>query len=164
MEHKYRNEMHANEVAILPYYIANLNIEYTYRERTGDYLEFPNLCFVDTLDNMDWQQTGATSGVVQRQGAFELGAMSEENWIRIHEQNAEDDQRCHRQSTIQREPAATENDIQSRIENTQTSTVASKRHTSKRQYSPEDQTVRHVQALHPLGHPTGWLTMGSSHL
>ena len=88
LEHKYRNEMHANELAILPYYIANLNIEYTYRERTGDYLEFPNLCFVDTLDNMDWQQAGATSGVVQRQGAFELGAMSEENWIRIHEQNA----------------------------------------------------------------------------
>ena len=87
LEHKYRNEMHANELAILPYYIANLNIEYTYRERTGNYLEFPNLCFVDTLDNMDWQQTGATSGVVERQGAFELGAMSEENWIRVHEQN-----------------------------------------------------------------------------
>ena len=29
------NEIHANEVAILPYYIANLNIEYSYRERTG---------------------------------------------------------------------------------------------------------------------------------
>ena len=60
LEHKYRHEMHANELAILPYYIANLNIEYTYKERTGDYLEFPNLCFVDTLDNMGWQQTGAT--------------------------------------------------------------------------------------------------------
>ena len=58
LEYKYLNEIHANEVAILPYYIANLNIEYTYRERTGEYLEFPNLCFVDTLDNMDWQQRG----------------------------------------------------------------------------------------------------------
>ncbi len=85
LEHKYRNEMHANEVAILPYYIANLNIEYTFKERTGRYLEFPNLCFVDTLDNMDWR--GASAAAVQRQGAFELGAMSEENWIRIHEQN-----------------------------------------------------------------------------
>ena len=28
---------------ILPYYIANLNIEYTYKELTGDYLGFPNL-------------------------------------------------------------------------------------------------------------------------
>ena len=87
LEHKYRNEIHANEVAILPYYIANLNIEYTYRERTGQYLEFPNLCFVDTLDNLDWQQWGATGGAVIRQGAFNLGGLSEENWIRVQEQN-----------------------------------------------------------------------------
>ena len=72
-------------MAILPYYIANLNIEYTYRERTGRYLEFPNLCFVDTLDNMDWQ--GASGGAVTRQGAFNLGGVSEENWIRVQEQN-----------------------------------------------------------------------------
>ena len=85
LEHKYRNEIHANEVAILPYYIANLNIEYTYKERTGQYLEFPNLCFVDTLDNMDWQ--GSSGGAVQRQAAFNLGGLSEENWIRVQEQN-----------------------------------------------------------------------------
>ena len=87
LEYKYLNEIHANEVAILPYYIANLNIEYSYRERTGKYLEFPNLCFVDTLDNMDWQQSGATGGAVTRQGSFNLGGLSEENWIRIQEQN-----------------------------------------------------------------------------
>ena len=87
LEHKYRHEIHANEVAILPYYIANLNIEYTYKQRTGHYLEFPNLCFVDTLDNLDWQQQGATGGSVTRQGAFNLGGLSEENWIRIQEQN-----------------------------------------------------------------------------
>ena len=85
LEHKYRNEIHANEVAILPYYIANLNIEYTYKERTGQYVEFPNLCFVDTLDNMDWQ--GSSGGAVQRQATFNLGGLSEENWIRVQEQN-----------------------------------------------------------------------------
>ena len=85
LEHKYRHEMHANEVAILPYYIANLNIEYTYREKTGQYLEFPNLVFVDTLDNMDWE--GATGGAVQRQGAFELGGLSFDNWYRMQGQN-----------------------------------------------------------------------------
>ena len=85
LEYKYLKEMHANEVAILPYYIANLNIEYTYRERTGRYLEFPNLCFVDTLDNMDWQ--GATGGAVERQGAFNIGGFSAENWVRVQEQN-----------------------------------------------------------------------------
>ena len=85
LEYKYRNEIHANEVAILPYYIVNLNIEYTYKERTGQYLEFPNLCFVDTLDNMDWP--GASGDAVQRQAAFNLGGLSEENWIRVQEQN-----------------------------------------------------------------------------
>ena len=85
LEHKYLNEMHANEVAILPYYIANLNIEYTYREKTGQYLEFPNLVFVDTLDNMDWE--GATGGAVTRQGAFELGGLSFDNWYRMQGQN-----------------------------------------------------------------------------
>ena len=85
LEYKYLNEMHANEVAILPYYIANLNIEYTYKEKTGQYLEFPNLCFVDTLDNMDWQ--GSTGGAVSRQSGFNLGGLSVDNWIRIQDQN-----------------------------------------------------------------------------
>ena len=87
LEYKYLNEIHANEVAILPYYIANLNIEYSYREKTGRYLEFPNLCFVDTLDNMDWQQSGSAGGAVKRQSAFNLGGLSVDNWIRIQEQN-----------------------------------------------------------------------------
>jgi predicted helicase len=51
--YKYKNEIHANEVAILPYYVANLNIEYTFKQKMGNYSEFPNLCFVDTLDNTD---------------------------------------------------------------------------------------------------------------
>ncbi len=84
---KYHNEIHANEVAILPYYIANLNIEYTYKERVGDYSSFPGLVFVDTLDNMDWQQGGAGGGAVTRQPGFNLGALSVDNWMRVQEQN-----------------------------------------------------------------------------
>ncbi len=54
LEYKYKHEIHANEVAILPYYIANLNIEYIYKQKMkGVYAEFKNLCFVDTLDNTD---------------------------------------------------------------------------------------------------------------
>jgi predicted helicase len=44
--------LHANEVAILPYYVANLNIEATYAAITSEYEDFPNLCCVDTLDNV----------------------------------------------------------------------------------------------------------------
>ncbi len=52
LANKYKNELHANEVAILPYYVANLNIEATYAAISGQYAEYPNLCFVDTLDNV----------------------------------------------------------------------------------------------------------------
>ena len=93
LEYKYLNEIHANEVAILPYYIANLNIEYTYREKTGHYLEFPNLCFVDTLDNLGWQERRAEAAraanvsVAARQSTFNLGGLSTENWMRVQLQN-----------------------------------------------------------------------------
>ncbi|MDE5068145.1 MAG: hypothetical protein O4861_23870 [Trichodesmium sp. St16_bin4-tuft] len=35
----------------MPYYIANLNIEYTYQQKIGSYEEFNNICFVDTLEH-----------------------------------------------------------------------------------------------------------------
>ena len=81
LEHKYDNELHANEVAILPYYIANLNIEYTYKQKTGEYREFPNICLVDTLDNVSF--TGGPRG---RQQAL-IGGMSSENLARVARQN-----------------------------------------------------------------------------
>jgi len=50
LEHKYE-DLHANEISILPYYIAALNIEHTYREIMGKYKEFENICWIDTLDS-----------------------------------------------------------------------------------------------------------------
>ena len=81
LKHKYREELHANEVAILPYYVANLNIEATYAALTGEYEEYPNLCFVDTLDNVGGLR------VRGRQGDL-LGALSDENVARIKRQNS----------------------------------------------------------------------------
>ena len=46
----YRQQLFANEVMLLPYYIAALNIEHAYYELTGSYEPFEGLCFVDTLD------------------------------------------------------------------------------------------------------------------
>jgi len=51
LEYKYKNEIHCNEVAILPYYIANLNIEFAYKQKMGEYQEFDNICFVDMLEH-----------------------------------------------------------------------------------------------------------------
>ena len=150
-EHKYRNEMHANELAILPYYIANLNIEYTYRERTGNYLEFPNLCFVDTLDNMGWQQTGVTGsdGRAATSTPSNLGAMSEENWIRIQEQNERDHQRHHWQPAVQREPA--ERERQQQEPGVPGDRPSYPGYLRQSEHGAEDEAVRHIQAVHPLG-------------
>lgn len=81
LAHKYKNELHANEVAILPYYVANLNIEATYAAITGQFAEFPNLCFVDTLDNV------AGLGIKAGHQHDLFGAMSEENIERVKRQN-----------------------------------------------------------------------------
>ena len=79
LEYKYGNELHANEVAILPYYISNLNIEFTYKQKTGQYKEFESLCFVDTLDNMGFGFAGKQLDI--------FSALTEENSIRINKQN-----------------------------------------------------------------------------
>ena len=51
LKKKYTGELHANEISILPYYIATLNIENAYRERAGEYREFGNICWMDTFES-----------------------------------------------------------------------------------------------------------------
>jgi len=78
---KYLQEIHCNEVAILPYYIANLNIEYTYQQKMGEYEAFPHICFVDTLDNLGFEHSYQNQ---QKTLSFGFG---EENAARIQAQN-----------------------------------------------------------------------------
>jgi len=78
LPYKYAHEIHCNEVAILPYYVANLNIEYTYAQKMGKYAEFENICFVDTLDNLGFGFSG------KQYGFFDISA---ENMERIRRQN-----------------------------------------------------------------------------
>ncbi|WP_281967463.1 type ISP restriction/modification enzyme [Roseovarius nanhaiticus] len=81
LRRKYTEELHANEVAILPYYVANLNIEATYQAVSGQFAEYPNLCFVDTLDNIGG--LGIKSG-----HQFDMfAAISDENVERVKRQN-----------------------------------------------------------------------------
>jgi len=79
LEYKYEHEIHCNEVSILPYYIANLNIEYTYKQKTGKFKEFENICFVDTLDNMGFEHTGKQ---------LNFFGLTDENTERIAKQNS----------------------------------------------------------------------------
>ncbi len=80
LENKYKNEIHCNELAILPYYIANLNIEFTYQQKMNKYEPFENIVFVDTLDNLGFSYEG-------KQG--QMFDISTENMKRIEKQNKE---------------------------------------------------------------------------
>jgi predicted helicase len=81
LECKFDSEIHANEISILPYYIACLNIEQTYYEATGHWREFKGACFVNTLENWGFELThkGATNDL--------FGGITEENQARIKSQN-----------------------------------------------------------------------------
>lgn len=81
LRRKYQNELHANEVAILPYYVANLNIEATYAEIMQEYAEFQNLCFVDTLDNV------AGLGIRRGHQHDLFAGLADENLERVKRQN-----------------------------------------------------------------------------
>lgn len=79
LEYKYKEELHCNELALLPYYIANLNIEATYAQKMGQYAEFGNIVLVDTLDNTGF-------GVSSAQHSL-FGSVSAENLERVKRQN-----------------------------------------------------------------------------
>ena len=50
LPHKYAHELHCNEVMLLPYYIASMNIEHEYYELTEQYVPFSGICLVDTFE------------------------------------------------------------------------------------------------------------------
>ena len=70
---KYRSELHCNEVMLLPYYIASMNIEHQFFEMTGHYQPFEKICLVDTFALLDhWQ--------------LDFSSFTEENAKRVEEQ------------------------------------------------------------------------------
>ena len=52
LEYKYKKEIHANEIILLAYYIASVNIENVYHDllhQTDTYTAFPGICLTDTF-------------------------------------------------------------------------------------------------------------------
>lgn len=50
LPYKYHAELHANEIVLLAYYIASVNIENAYHEAVGGpYAPFPGICLTDTF-------------------------------------------------------------------------------------------------------------------
>ena len=81
LEYKYLNEIHANEISILPYYIANLNIEASFLHKTSEFKSFKNIVFVDTLDLVSNKNN--INGISQ-----DFYDLSIENLERIKNQNS----------------------------------------------------------------------------
>jgi predicted helicase len=76
LAHKYAEELHCNEVMLLPYYIASMNIEHAYYEAMGEYTPFPGICLVDTFELAEGAQmrmfVEENTERVERQRAAEL--------------------------------------------------------------------------------------------
>lgn len=49
LEYKYKHEIHANEIVLLAYYIAAINIEQVYHDLSGEYAPFEGICLTDTF-------------------------------------------------------------------------------------------------------------------
>ena len=77
LEDKYRHELHCNEVLLLPYYIANLNIEQEFIHNTKKHLRFERIVFADTFELFDKEQ-------------MEIQSFTKENTKRVEEQKEKD--------------------------------------------------------------------------
>lgn len=71
---KYGGELHCNEMMLLPYYIASMNIEHAFFDLTKTYQPFEGICLVDTFELAE----GAQGGL-----------FTEENTARIERQKKE---------------------------------------------------------------------------
>jgi hypothetical protein len=73
LPHKFAQELHCNEIMLLPYYVASMNIEHAYWEATGQYQSFEGVCLVDTFQTAETAQT-------------ELSFFNEKNSARVERQ------------------------------------------------------------------------------
>ncbi len=76
---KYGSEIHANEIVLLAYYIAAINIESAYHAKTGEYRPFEGIVLTDTFQMYEsLYDTG--------QETLELGSYLQENSERVERQ------------------------------------------------------------------------------
>ena len=78
LEKKYRREIHANEIVLLAYYIAAVNIEASYHDlSSGEYTPFEGICLTDTFamyetEDLISDQLRANSERRERQKALDI--------------------------------------------------------------------------------------------
>jgi predicted helicase len=64
--YKYHNEIHANEILLLAYYIATVNIETVYHDiMKGGYKPFSNICLADTFAMYDKKEQASFNSMLE---------------------------------------------------------------------------------------------------
>ena len=78
LPHKFSTELHCNEIMLLPYYVASMNIEHAFFEQTGNYAPFEGICLVDTFETAEGKYVGG------------LEMFNEQNYARVIRQKKAD--------------------------------------------------------------------------
>ena len=78
LKRKFTKELNANEIVLLAYYIASVNIEMTYRDLTGEYLPFKKLCLQDTFLSYEAQYSEENELSTMEESFFENAENSRE--------------------------------------------------------------------------------------
>ncbi|MYB93172.1 DEAD/DEAH box helicase [Candidatus Poribacteria bacterium] len=91
---KYQSELHCNEILLLPYYIASLNIEHEFFQRTQTYRPFEGIALADTFELLEEQQaklfTQENTARVERQKAADMFLIIGNPPYNIHQVNEND--------------------------------------------------------------------------
>ena len=104
LEEKYRHELHCNEVMLLPYYIASLNIEQEFFQRTQTYLPFEGITLADTFELLEDQQiqlfTRENTDRVERQKAADMFVVIGNPPYNLRQVNESDNNKNRKYETI----------------------------------------------------------------
>ena len=111
LEEKYRHELHCNEVMLLPYYIASLNIEQEYFQRSGTYLPFEGIALADTFELLEQEQgelfTRENTERVARQKAADMFVVIGNPPYNAWQVNENDNNRNRKYETMDKQIAET---------------------------------------------------------
>lgn len=114
LEHKYKNEIHSNEILLLAYYIMTVNIEYAYHSRMGgEYAPFEGAVLTDTFqmteegDTLDTEVFSANSERVRRQNELPIRVIVGNPPYSVGQSNANDNNQNDKYPTLDARIAGT---------------------------------------------------------
>ena len=111
LREKFKTDLFANEIMLLPYYIASLNIEHEYFAQTGEYAPFEGICFADTLALAKGTQITmfeeANSDRVEREQESPITVIIGNPPYNVGQQNENDNNKNRRYTVLDRRIAET---------------------------------------------------------